>query len=55
MLYNGFSTLKILATVKLAQAKEGYFLSFSTLKILATVKHPPSHNMHTIVLVPLRF
>ena len=33
-----FSTLKILATVKLYLDMSGFGLSFSTLKILATVK-----------------
>ena len=34
----GFSTLKILATVKRLQAIEAMVEGFSTLKILATVK-----------------
>ena len=35
----GFSTLKILATVKLFLSKLVKKIRFSTLKILATVKH----------------
>ncbi len=50
-----FSTLKILATVKLTTEEVPYKLGFSTLKILATVKQKKLHvSMHS-VLVPLRF
>ena len=50
-----FSTLKILATVKLTQTITSVQERFSTLKILATVKLKNTTQMTISVLVPLRF
>ena len=50
-----FSTLKILATVKLALLTSFRKGCFSTLKILATVKHVFDIWVSVEVLVPLRF
>ena len=51
----GFSTLKILATVKQCSCTTDRVTGFSTLKILATVK-PQAGKLDTdTVLVPLRF
>ena len=51
----GFSTLKILATVKPIMRKTDVTPRFSTLKILATVKQNERKRLKSIVLVPLRF
>ena len=50
-----FSTLKILATVKLITKNLVSEKCFSTLKILATVKHTLADLIAAVVLVPLRF
>ena len=52
---SGFSTLKILATVKPSRCLAHQLFCFSTLKILATVKQLINNNVETYVLVPLRF
>ena len=51
----GFSTLKILATVKQTIATFDISSCFSTLKILATVKLLHVRENGERVLVPLRF
>ena len=51
----GFSTLKILATVKHEEIKAAQKECFSTLKILATVKLFSEIIDIQSVLVPLRF